>query len=184
MSETLDTINSSAALGMGRSQHVGTATDDSIVMVLVGKNVLLMGDGEESPNVIIIQKVGNGQSTFAENNSLNRFKSLHLPPQIVEIDAFALTGCTIAQELDIKNVEIIGENAFGGLGVESSKPLQVHLDKVKKIGAGAFEQANADIYLNEYVEEVQEEAFAVARRLHYKGNLEGAPWGALEWIKD
>lgn len=180
MNNRLNNINNSEALTKGRSQYVGTAADNSIIMEIAG-NVIAVNDGEESPSVFIMQKVGEGQTQIADNNQFNRFKSLHLPPQIEEVVPFAFSGCIVAQKLDIRNLKVIGESAFSDLGVESGAPLEIYLDKAENIAAGAFVNANANIYLNENVQEVQEYAFEGANHLYYYGNLEGAPWGAKLW---
>lgn len=183
MSDKLKIINSSEGLTKGQSQYIGTATDNAIIMEFVG-NVINVTDGSPSPNTIVIQKVAPGQTTIGENMQFANFKSLHLPPQIERIETQAFIDCSIAQKVDLEHVKYIGEEAFAGLGVNNENMVKIHLDEVEVVENVAFGDANAEIYLNKDVRQVWEASFANVPILHYSGNLEEAPWGARQWIKD
>lgn len=182
MSRKLDTINNSAALGMGRSQHVGTATDDTIIMEFKDVNVISVS-GAESPYAIVMQKLAEGQKEIEEGFQ-NNFENLHLPKQIEVLGLNSLAAATRCKKINLEHIKTVGDVALAGIATGNETPIVLHLDSVREIGADAFADANAIIYLNKDVAHVESGAFSNAKSLHYAGDLEGAPWGAVEWIKN
>ena len=182
MNKKLDTINNSAALGMGRSQHVGTAVDDTIIMEFKDANVINVG-GDESPYALIMQKLVEGQNAI-EETGLATFETVHLPKQITILSANAFIAATRCKKINLENVITVADAALAALATENEEPIVLRLDSVEEIAVDAFAEANAIIHLNKNVRYVEDDAFRNVKSLHYSGNLEGAPWGALEWIKD
>ena len=173
------------ALSKGRSQFTGQATDDSIILELVNTDFVVTDGGEKSPLTMIMQKLSSGtEKIITVDVNKENIKSLHIPPQITVIENNVLEGATFCEKIDLKNIEVAKNYSFAGLAIDKEQPIKVHLNNIVTVGEGAFGDAKAIIYLNENVEAVENDAFYRVPELHYKGNLPGAPWGAIKWIKD
>lgn len=182
MDEKLNKINKSGALQMNRSQLVGKAIDDTIIFNLENVNIINV-EGSTSPQAIIMQKLAPDAKTILETGYID-VSEVHIPKQIKELGMGALGGAMKLKKINLENMEKIGDYALAGASTDIENTPVVHLDSVKEIGENAFMDAKLIIYLNKDVEIVNPEAFIGAKELHYKGDLEGAPWGAQQWIKD
>lgn len=173
------------ALSKGRSQHVGQAIDDSIILELVNSDIVYTDGGETSPLTTIMQKLSSGtEKILGVDVDHEKIKSIHIPPQITTIETDAFVGTVICEKINLENIMIVKNHSFSGLAVQREQPIKINLNNIIEIGEDAFGDANAIIYLNENVEDVSYNAFVNTTELHYKGNLPNAPWGALNWIKD
>lgn len=167
---------------MNRSQLIGKAMDDTIIFKFEDVNVINV-DGGTSPQAIIMQKLAPDVKTIMEVGYIEE-SEVHIPKQIKALEMNALAGSTRLKKINLENLEFVGDYALAGASVAIEDVPVVHLDNVKEIGENAFLDAKLIIYLNKDVEIVNPQAFTGAKELHYKGELEGAPWGATEWIKD
>lgn len=186
MNNRLNNINNSEALTKGRSQYIGVATDDTIIVEYENINIINMsGDGIEklSPKITLTQKITEDTTTLGEG-VLHGFKKIHFPKQIETIGVEAFASETQCEKANLENLKNIEEVAFAALSADVENPVIIKLDSAEYIGAEAFANAKIIVYLNENVRHVGTNAFIEVPVLHYSGNLEGAPWGAREWIKD
>lgn len=182
MDEKLNKINESGALQMNRSQLVGKAIDDTIIFNFENVNIINV-EGNMSPQAIIMQKLAPDVKAIEETGWIE-VSEVHIPKQIKALGMNAMAGATQLKKINLENIEIVGDYALSGAAVNLENTPVVHLDNVKEIGENAFLDAKLTIHLNKDVEIVSQDAFAGAKELHYKGGLEGAPWGAQQWIKD
>lgn len=92
---------------------------------------------------------------FAEHHSLEH---ITLPGALTSIGEYAFADCTSLQSVTIpQGVTSIGESAFADCTALTA-------------------------YLPQDVQTVDSYAFNGIKTLYYEGSLEGAPWGATEWI--
>lgn len=182
MNEKINIINESGALQMNRSQLIGKAIDDTIIFRFENTNIINV-EGGTSTQAIIMQKLTPDVKKILETGYIE-VSEVYIPKQIKELGTGAIGGATKLKKINLENLEIIGEYALIGAASDVKDTPVVHLNSVKEVGENAFMDAKLVIYLNKDVEIVNPEAFFGAKELHYKGKLEGAPWGAQEWIKD
>lgn len=197
MDNRLNTITDSGALQMNRSVYIGVAEP------LKNQYMKIVFTNEEDihPEVEIVAGRKDGttihpQSLTVEakyNEPVYRLDVLESIPHelITEVmmpkETKVLGAQLLVDTKNLKNItlpptlEKIEHVVFPGSGLTEVKIP----DTVKSIGENAFAECyDAVIYLPATIGYVSESAFAEVKTLHYSGELEGAPWGAKEWIKD
>ena len=119
-----------------------------------------------------------GEYAFADCTSL---QSVTIPQGVTSIGAYAFQDCTSLQSVTIpQGVTSIGESAFADCTSLQSVTIP---QGVTSIGESAFADCTAlTAYLPQDVQTVDSYAFNGIKTLYYEGSLEGAPWGATEWI--
>lgn len=196
MDEKLNKINESGALQMNRSQYIGVAEtlkEKTLRVVWVGDEedhyevdfLASRQNGETIPEAKTIIEVHYNEPVYSigSEQSLNRLVTeVYLPKELKVIESQFMASATKLENIILPpTLEGIGEAAFAEAGLRTVKIPET----IKKIGPYAFVMnQQADIYLPSTVSSVKEGAFEGIKTLHYAGDLEGAPWGAQEWIKD
>lgn len=196
MDEKLNIINQSGALQMNRSQYIGVAE------LLMEKTLKVVWEGDEEDHYEFEFLASNqngetipGKKTIIEvhfnepvyslssGQSINRLiTEVYLPRELKVISSQMMAGATKLENIILPpTLEKIEEAAF----VEANLRTVKIPDTIKEIGPYAFVMNQyANITLPSTVSIVGEGAFEGIKTLHYAGSLEGAPWGATEWIKD
>ena len=144
---------------------MGTKPDGEVANAIKG---IILPDG--------IQEIPG--EFFAEHHSLEH---ITLPGALTSIGEYAFADCTSLQSVTIpQGVTSIGAYAFQDCTSLQSVTIP---QGVTSIGESAFADCTAlTAYLPQDVQTVDSYAFNGIKTLYYEGSLEGAPWGATEWI--
>lgn len=174
MDNRTKTALTSGAFKTQRSQYAGKVEQPHILLDVPQNMSTLRGEFEVTSD-LILEAVLPDSVEMIEINGAEKCRKL-IANGATEIEAPGMISC---EEIEISNAEVI--HTLYHLAKNSQKTVTVNLEKARIVQGGAFDGANAIIYLNDDVEEVEEGAFYNAKHLYYHGDLEGAPWGAQAW---
>lgn len=182
---------------MNRSQYIGVAEtlrEKTLRVVWVGNQedheefdfIASRQNGETIPGARTVMEIHYNEpvySIISTEQSLNHnVTEIYLPKELKIIGSQFMTSATKLENIILPpTLERIEEAAFAEASLHTVKIP----DTIKDIGPYAFVMnGSADITLPSTVKSVGEGAFEGIKTLHYAGDLEGAPWGAQEWIRD